>query len=73
MKRNFTIHRLAQSVKGLLAFGVYISHGIASHVAIDLTWKTYIVDKIRNESNKLKWEYVLRTSIVLLTCKKRFL
>lgn len=61
--------RLAQSVKGMLAFGIYITHGIACYVAIDLTWNTYIVEKITNDRYKLLWEYVVRTGIVLFTCK----
>lgn len=56
-------------MKGFLAFGVFISDGIASHVAIDIIWRTYVVDKIQNRNNKLLYEYVLRTAIVILTCK----
>lgn len=62
-------HSLAQCVKGLLAFGVFISDGIASHVAIDIIWRTYVVDKIQNHKNALLWEYVLRTAVVILTCE----
>lgn len=62
-------NRLAQSVKGMLAFGIYITHGIACYVAIDLTWNKYVVDRISNGRHKLLWEYVVRTVIVLITCK----
>ncbi|XP_055297032.1 proton-coupled amino acid transporter-like protein CG1139 [Sitodiplosis mosellana] len=58
---------LAQSVKGMLAFGIYITHGIACYVAIDLTWNKYIVSKITNDRYKLFWEYVVRTVICLIT------
>lgn len=64
------LSRLAHSVKAMLAFGIYITHGIACYVAIDITWNTYIVDKISNDRYKLLWEYVVRTVIVLITCKK---
>lgn len=62
-------YRLAQSVKAMLAFGIYITHGIACYVAIDITWNKYIVDRISNDRHKLLWEYLVRTVIVLITCK----
>ncbi|XP_055297031.1 proton-coupled amino acid transporter-like protein CG1139 isoform X2 [Sitodiplosis mosellana] len=58
---------LAQSVKGMLAFGVFISHGLQCYVAINLTWNKYIVSKITNDRYKLFWEYVVRTVICLIT------
>ncbi|XP_055311580.1 proton-coupled amino acid transporter-like protein CG1139 isoform X2 [Sitodiplosis mosellana] len=58
---------LAQSVKAMLAFGIFITHGIACYVAIDITWNKYIVDRISNDRHKLLWEYVVRTVIVLIT------
>ncbi|XP_055297033.1 proton-coupled amino acid transporter-like protein CG1139 [Sitodiplosis mosellana] len=58
---------LAQSVKGMLAFGIFITHGVACYVAIDLTWNKYIVNKITNDRYKLFWEYVVRTLICLIT------
>lgn len=64
----FHPHRLAQSVKGMLAFGIFITHGIACYVAIDITWNKYIVDRISNDRHKLMWEYVVRTVLVLITC-----
>lgn len=57
------------SVKGLLAFGIFITHGIACYVAIDLVWNKYIVNHFKNLQHKLLWEYVVRTVIVLITCK----
>lgn len=60
--------RLAHSVRGMLAFGIYITHGIACYVAIELTWNSYVVDKISNERHKLIWEYVVRTIVVMITC-----
>lgn len=61
--------RLAQSVKAMLAFGIFITHGIACYVAIDLTWNKYVVERISSDRYKLLWEYVVRTVIVLITCK----
>ncbi|XP_031626914.1 proton-coupled amino acid transporter-like protein pathetic [Contarinia nasturtii] len=58
---------LSHAVKGMLAFGIFITHGVACYVAIDIAWNRYIVDKISNERYKLLWEYVVRTVIVLIT------
>lgn len=65
----YSIFRLAHAVRAMLAFGIFITHGIACYVAIELTWNSYIVDRITNERRKVLWEYVLRTIIVLITCK----
>lgn len=53
----------------MLAFGIFITHGIAGYVAIDLVWTKYVVAKLNVDSRKLLWEYVVRTLIVLFTCK----
>lgn len=42
---------------------------IACYVAIDLVWNKYVVNRIKRFQHKLLWEYVLRTVIVLITCK----
>lgn len=60
---------LAQCVKGMLAFAIFITHAIACYVAIDLTWNNYVVEKIGDGRRKLLWEYTVRTLIVLATCK----
>lgn len=56
-------------VKGLLAFGIFITHGLACYVAIDITWNDYIEKKVGNSPRKLLWEYTTRTLLVLVTCK----
>lgn len=61
--------RLAQLAKGLLAFGIFITHGLACYVAIDITWNEYIEKKLGNSRRKLLWEYVVRTLLVIVTCK----
>lgn len=58
---------LAQAVKAMLAFGIYITHGVACYVAIDITWNDYVVKKLGDTSNKLLWEYATRTLLVLVT------
>lgn len=52
----------------MLAFGIFITHGVACYVAIDLTWNNYIVNKITNNKHTILMEYVVRTFIVMVTC-----
>ncbi|XP_055841086.1 proton-coupled amino acid transporter-like protein CG1139 [Episyrphus balteatus] len=58
---------LAQCVKGLLAFAIFITHGLACYVAIDITWNDYVAKKLGPQRKKLFWEYFVRTAIVLVT------
>ncbi|XP_037034964.1 proton-coupled amino acid transporter-like protein CG1139 [Bradysia coprophila] len=58
---------LAQCVKGMLAFAIYITHGLACYVAIDITWTDYLVKRFGSSSKKLFYEYVVRTILVLIT------
>ncbi|VVC86281.1 unnamed protein product, partial [Leptidea sinapis] len=58
---------LASVVQCLLAFAIFITHGLACYVAIDIAWNEYIGVRLLNSSHRIIWEYILRTSIVLLT------
>lgn len=60
---------LAQCVKGMLAFAIFITHGLACYVAIDITWTDYVVQRIGSSTRKVFWEYAVRTGLVLVTCK----
>lgn len=60
---------MAQCVKGTLAFAIFVTHGLACYVAIDITWNDYITKKLTITSHKMVWEYVCRTLLVLVTCK----
>ncbi|XP_050361169.1 proton-coupled amino acid transporter-like protein CG1139 [Nymphalis io] len=58
---------LASVVQCLLAFAIFITHGLACYVAIDILWNEYIGVRLLNSSHRILWEYVLRTLIVLVT------
>lgn len=58
---------LASVVQCLLAFAIYITHGLACYVAIDIMWNDYIGARLLNNKHRLIWEYLLRTVIVLVT------
>ncbi|KAJ6636378.1 Proton-coupled amino acid transporter-like protein, partial [Pseudolycoriella hygida] len=58
---------LSQAVKTMISCGVFISNAVVAQVAIDLAWTQYVVKRLTEHSNKLLWEYVLRTGIVCIT------
>ena len=60
----------AQAVQGMLAFAIFISHGLACYVAIDIIWNEHLSKKVTK--SKQFWEYVTRTLLVFFTCKSNF-
>ncbi|XP_017788095.1 PREDICTED: proton-coupled amino acid transporter-like protein CG1139 isoform X1 [Habropoda laboriosa] len=58
---------LAKTVQVLLAIAIFFTHPIQCYVAIDIAWNEYIAPNLEKNSHKLLWEYVVRTSLVLLT------
>lgn len=61
------VHRMAQAAKLMLALAIYITHGLACYVAFDITWTQNLKGKL--VKNSLMWEYVTRTTLVLITCE----
>lgn len=64
-----SLYRLAQAAKGMLAFGIFVTHGLAGYVAIDITWTEYVSDRIKNHQHKTFLHYVVRTSVIIVTCE----
>lgn len=62
---------MAQMVKGMLALAIYITHGLVCYVAIDIAWNVYVEKKLGENSNRMLWEYMVRTFIVMITCEYR--
>uniref|UniRef100_A0A2M3YXZ0 Putative amino acid transporter n=1 Tax=Anopheles braziliensis TaxID=58242 RepID=A0A2M3YXZ0_9DIPT len=58
---------LAQCVKGMLAFAIYITHGLACYVAIDITWNDYLRKCLGDSPRSTFYEYITRTVLVLIT------
>lgn len=56
----------------MIAVGVYVTHGLACYVAIDIAWTQYVQKRVEKSQHKLLWEYLLRTGIVFFTCKEFF-
>lgn len=53
----------------LLAISIFFTHALQCYVAIDISWNEYIFPRMSKVRRTVIWEYVLRTSIVLVTCK----
>lgn len=64
---------LAKCVQILLAIAIFFTHPIQCYVPIDITWNDYIAPRLEKNPHKLLWEYVVRTLLVLLTCKRTVL
>lgn len=57
----------------MLAFAIFITHGLACYVAIDITWREYLLKHFNESPRKLLYEYIVRTLLVLVTCKFPFI
>lgn len=60
--------RLAQAVKLIFAFAIFITYALQAYVPVDIIWNTYMKKRIQNW-DKATMEYLLRISVVLITCK----
>ncbi|XP_070515233.1 proton-coupled amino acid transporter-like protein CG1139 [Cardiocondyla obscurior] len=60
---------LGTAVKLLLAIAIFFTHPIQCYVAIDILWNEYISQHFEKYRFKIFWEYIIRTIIILLTCK----
>ncbi|KAG7313227.1 hypothetical protein JYU34_000326 [Plutella xylostella] len=64
---NLPSETLGSVVQCLLAFAIFITHGLACYVAIDILWNEYIGIRLLSSKHRIIWEYSLRTVIVLVT------
>lgn len=58
----------AKIAQVMLAISIFMTHPLQCYVAIEILWDTYI-KKIVAEEKKIWFEYVLRTLVVVGTCK----
>lgn len=56
-------------VQGIFTLATFISYGLQCYVPVEIIWGTYLSKRFEG---KLKWEFVVRISIVLVTCKALF-
>jgi len=61
--------RLAQAVKLIFAFAIFITYALQAYVPVDIIWNTYMKKRIQNW-DKTTMEYILRIAVVLITCKR---
>lgn len=58
---------LAQSVKIMLAIAIFVTHALQCYVAVDIAWNHYLLPVVEKRNHKLLMEYLVRTSLVLIT------
>lgn len=58
---------MAQSIKIMFAFAIFITYALQGYVPVEIIWNTYLDHRI--EKRKVFWEYVCRTLVTLVTCK----
>lgn len=59
----FSITKLVQAV---FTVATFISYGLQCYVPVEIIWTNYLSKRF---GGKLKWEFVTRVTIVLITCK----
>ena len=59
----------AKVVQILLSLAIFVTHALQCYVAIDILWNDYLTQVIPEAAKKIMWEYVVRTGLVLITCK----
>lgn len=64
-----TQESLGIAVQLLLAIAIFFTHPIQCYVAINISWDEYLSPLLEKYRYKLFWEYVVRTAIILVTCK----
>lgn len=62
---------LAKSVNILYSIAIFISYGLQGYVPVRILWDSYILKRLEGSRNLMAWEYLLRISSVLVTCKHR--
>jgi proton-coupled amino acid transporter len=55
----------------MFAIAIFITYALQCYVPLEIVWNTYIKDRLVDSSNrkKLVVEYVMRTCMVIGTCK----
>ncbi|KAL1456406.1 hypothetical protein WDU94_001137, partial [Cyamophila willieti] len=66
---------LAQSVNAIFAVAIFISYGLQCYVPVEIIWSRYLLQHLENASpgKKLAVEYVMRVTVVLITCEYKSL
>ena len=60
---------LAHMVNIIFAAAIFITYALQCYVPVDIIWNTYLKKRLDNSNNKLLIEYLMRTGVVMTTCK----
>lgn len=56
----------AKVVQGIFTLATFISYGLQCYVPVEIIWGNYLSKRFNGQ---LKWEFAVRITIVLITCK----
>lgn len=48
---------------------IYITYALSCYVCYEIVWINGLKEKYNNSNHQVRWEYVVRTSIAVVTCK----
>jgi Transmembrane amino acid transporter protein. len=67
----YSFFSLAQSVNAIFAVAIFISYGLQCYVPVEIIWSRYLKQHLENATpgKKLLVEYIMRVSVVLVTCE----
>lgn len=57
-----------KAVQGIFTVATFISYGLQCYVPVEIIWGNYLSKRFNGQ---LKWEFAVRITIVLITCKSR--
>lgn len=63
---DLNIFSTTKVVQGIFTVATFISYGLQCYVPVEIIWGNYLKKRF---NEKLKWEFAVRITIVLVTCK----
>lgn len=64
-----SVNSAAKAVNILYALAVFVSYSLQGYVPFEILWESYIRKRVENSKNLVIYEYLLRFSIVIVTCE----
>lgn len=65
---SFCVFSITKIVQAVFTVATFISYGLQCYVPVEIIWTNYLSKRF---GGKLKWEFVVRVTIVLITCEWR--
>lgn len=58
---------MAQAITVIFAVAIFISYGLQGYVPVEIIWTQYIKKRITDETKHLRYEFLTRIAVVLVT------